>query len=161
MQLATQQDGAQFRLYGCPVVPSKFCEEILFTLTQVGTALCELSSVGKMSSGPRFRLCACPILSARCGQWREVWELRVADKAALDRSCRVISNRYTKLLELPVTYTKQTVARHSNRYKNALSRNHFLALKCATSSGTIAPAKDISIGQEQPAAATFEEVTLQ
>ena len=33
-----------------------------------------------------------------------------------------ISNRYKKLLEFPVTYTKQTLGPHSNRYKN-----HFFA----------------------------------
>jgi len=31
-----------------------------------------------------------------------------------------ISNRYSKLLEFPVTYTKQTAAPNSNRYKNAV-----------------------------------------
>jgi len=34
-----------------------------------------------------------------------------------------ISNRYNKLLELPVSYTKQKLAVISNRYKNTLS--HF------------------------------------
>src|SRR5487761_508332 len=32
-----------------------------------------------------------------------------------------ISNRYSKLLELPVTYTKHTAALRSNRYKFSLS----------------------------------------
>ena len=32
-----------------------------------------------------------------------------------------ISNRYTKLLEFRVTYTKQMTGVHSNRYKYALS----------------------------------------
>jgi len=32
-----------------------------------------------------------------------------------------ISNRYTKLLEFGVTYTKQTTGTHSNRHKYALS----------------------------------------
>jgi hypothetical protein len=31
-----------------------------------------------------------------------------------------ISNRYSKLLEVPVTYTKQTTDAHSNRYKNTV-----------------------------------------
>ncbi len=33
----------------------------------------------------------------------------------------VISNRYTKLLEIPVSYTKQKVDTHSNRYKKRFS----------------------------------------
>jgi len=36
-----------------------------------------------------------------------------------------ISNRYTKLLESPVTHTKQTTAPSSNRYKNRSSPRHF------------------------------------
>ena len=37
----------------------------------------------------------------------------------------LISNRYNKLLELPVSYTKQTIALISNRYKNTLFRFRF------------------------------------
>jgi len=33
-----------------------------------------------------------------------------------------ISNRYSKLLEFPVTCTKQTAGANSNRYKNHVSR---------------------------------------
>jgi hypothetical protein len=38
-----------------------------------------------------------------------------------------ISNRYSKLLELPVTYTKQTTAPISNRYKMPLCARQVFA----------------------------------
>ena len=39
------------------------------------------------------------------------------------------SNRYSKLLESPVTRTKQTVAPHSNRYKTQFSATAFSLFK--------------------------------
>ena len=38
-----------------------------------------------------------------------------------------VSNRYNKLLELPVSYTKHTLALISNRYKSTLLRFRFFA----------------------------------
>ena len=42
----------------------------------------------------------------------------------------VISNRYNKLLELPVTRTKQTIAPHSSRYKTPLFSTPFAEPEC-------------------------------
>ncbi|HKV29230.1 MAG TPA: hypothetical protein VJN90_13240 [Candidatus Acidoferrales bacterium] len=77
---------------------------------------------------------ACPILftltkegGAGCGQWRERWELRFNSEALFRTSSGAISNRYNKLLEFPLTCTKQTVALSSNRYKIALVAQRFLA----------------------------------
>ena len=72
-----------------------------------------------------------------------------------------ISNRYSKLLEFGVTYTKQTTDVHSNRYKMALSRNRFRALKCVIPSDTIASTKSIFAGQKEFSKATSKEVTAQ
>ncbi len=43
------------------------------------------------------------------------------------RGISAISNRHNKLLELPVTRTKQTVAARSNRYKNRFSPRRSLS----------------------------------
>ena len=72
-----------------------------------------------------------------------------------------ISNRYTELLKFRVTYTKQTTGVLSNRYKMALSRNPFRALKCAIPSATIASTKNIFAGQKEFTNATSKEVTAQ
>ena len=40
-----------------------------------------------------------------------------------------ISNRYSKLLEFLVTYTKQTVGSNSNRYKTTFRERHFLMVQ--------------------------------
>ena len=49
-----------------------------------------------------------------------------------------ISNRYNKLLEFPVTRTKQTIRPISNRYKNTLSQTRIAALSRNTRNALVA-----------------------
>ena len=112
--------------------------------------------------GLQFRICAC----ATPNGFGEGWQLLAANKFASNEYPRTItkspfSNRYNKLLEVSASYTKQTVAPHSNRYKIALSRNRFRALNCVIPSDTIAFTNCIFVGQQQFAETTSEEVTTQ
>ena len=112
--------------------------------------------------GPQFPICECPTLSS----FGEERQFLAANKFASNEYPRAstkspLSNRYNKLLEFSVSYTKKTIAPHSNRYKMALSRNRFRALNCVVPSDTIAFTKYIFVGQQQFAETTSEEVTAQ
>lgn len=118
--------------------------------------------VAARQEGLQLRIRECPTPSG----FDESWELRIASKFPFDECPHSstkppLSNRHNNLLELRVSYTKQTAVADSNRYKMALSHGRFRALKCVIPSDTIASTKYIFVGHKQFAKATSEEVTTQ